>query len=124
MKIYIAHSKEFNFKEELYKPIRNSNLNSKYKIILPHEKSSVLLSREIIKKCDLMIAEVSFPATGLGIELGWASAFKCPVICVFKKDSKISGSLNFVVNEFIEYTDKEDLTRKLNKVIERIESSM
>jgi len=45
-----------------------------HEIILPHDKRN-LISKDIIKKCNLFIAEVSFPSTGLGIELGWANIF-------------------------------------------------
>lgn len=41
------------------------------------------MTKDIIKTCDLMIAEVSLPATGLGIELGWAKAFKVPILCMY-----------------------------------------
>ncbi|MEW6408192.1 MAG: hypothetical protein AB1465_05905 [Patescibacteria group bacterium] len=120
MKIYIEHSKELNFKEDLYLPIRESQLNSEHEIILPHEiyqEASDFVTKDIIKTCDVMVAEVSFPATGLGIELGWANAFECPIICIHRKDSKISGSLKVVCNNFIEYTDKEDLIEKLGNAL-------
>ena len=116
MKIYIGHSKELNFKEELYLPIRESQLNSKHEIILPHEfyqEASDFVTKDIIKTCDVMIAEVSFPSTGLGIELGRAESFGCPIICIYRKGSKISGSLKVVCKNFVEYKDKNDLIEKL-----------
>lgn len=116
MKIYFGHSKELNFKDDLYLPIRKSQLNSEHEMILPHEiyqDASDFVTKDIIKTCDVMIAEVSFPATGLGIELGWANAFECPIICIYRKGSKISGSLKVVCENFIEYTDKEDMLKKL-----------
>jgi hypothetical protein len=36
-KIYFAHSSGFDFKKDLYLPIRNSKLNSQYNFIFPHE---------------------------------------------------------------------------------------
>ncbi len=105
-----------NFKDDLYLPIRKSQLNSEYEIILPHEiyqEANDFVTKDIIKTCDLMVAEVSFPATGLGIELGWANAFECPIICIHRKGSKISDSLKVVCENFIEYTDKDDLIEKL-----------
>lgn len=121
MKIYIGHSKKFNFQEELYLPIRESKLNSKYEIVFPHEiyqEASDFITKDIIKTCDVMIAEVSFPATGLGIELGWANTFELPIICVYLKGSDISGSLKTVCNNFIEYTGKADLIKKIGKALE------
>ncbi len=37
MKIYIAHSKAYDYKNELYKVIRNSYKLQQRNIILPHE---------------------------------------------------------------------------------------
>jgi hypothetical protein len=68
MKIYICHPKELNYEEELYKPIRDSNLNTKYEFIFPHEvyqDAKDFVSKDIIRTCDLVIAEVSHRATGL-----------------------------------------------------------
>ncbi len=72
MKIYIAHSRNFDFQNELYKPIRQSPLNNEHSFVLPHENSDEPFnSKEYLEdKADLLIAEVSDPATGLGIELG------------------------------------------------------
>jgi len=64
MKIFISHSSSYNFKKELYIILRDSQLNKKYEIILPHESNEEIDTKEIIKNCNLMIAEVSFPSTG------------------------------------------------------------
>jgi nucleoside 2-deoxyribosyltransferase len=117
MKIYFGHSKSFDFKKDLYQPIRSSNLNSQHEIIFPHETDEFINSKDIIKDCDLIIAEGTYPATGLGIELGWAEMLGKPVLCVYKKGSKLSGSLKVVTNDFIEYSDPECLIKKIDKFI-------
>lgn len=117
MKIYFGHSKSFNFKKELYDPVRNSKLNKQHEIIFPHETEEFINSKDIIKNCDLMIAEVTYPATGLGIELGWSEILKTPVLCVYKKGSKISGSLKGVTGDFIEYSNYSDLIKKLENYL-------
>lgn len=126
MKIYIGHSKELNFKDDLYSPIRESQLNSEHEIILPHEihqEASDFVTKDIIKTCDVMVAEASFPATGLGIELGWANAFERPIICIYRRGSKIAGSLKVICENFIEYTDKEDLIEKLSSALSKLQNS-
>ncbi|PIT93070.1 MAG: hypothetical protein COU06_01925 [Candidatus Harrisonbacteria bacterium CG10_big_fil_rev_8_21_14_0_10_38_8] len=119
MKIYIAHSRSFDFQKELYEPIKNSSLAHEHSFIFPHSESSELFnSKELFQGgCDLVIAEVSYPAIGLGIELGWADMLKIPVVCIYKKDSKISGSLKAVTDTFLEYSDSEDLIAKVAQVI-------
>lgn len=117
MKIYFGHSKSFDFKNELYKPIRENELNSRYEIFFPHETDEFFNSKDRIKNADLMIAEVTFPATGLGIELGWAEMLGTPVLCVFKKGARISGSLKVVTDDFVDYENSEDLIRKLGEYL-------
>jgi hypothetical protein len=115
-KIYVSHSRYFDFKKELYEPIRSSELNNKYIFILPHEESEGLFdSRSLFinKGCDLVLADVSFPATGVGIELGWANISNIRVICIHKKDSKLASSLQIITKDFIEYENTQDLISKL-----------
>ena len=124
MKIYIGHSRELNYKKDLYLPIRESHLNIEHEIIFPHEldhETNSFSTKEIIKTCDAMIAEVSFPSTSLGIEIGWANAFNRPLMFIHRKGSKISSSLKIVSENFLEYTDKEDLIKKLSTAFSKLQ---
>lgn len=113
--IYVGHTtKEYDFKEELYKPLRSSFLNDYVNIVLPHEYSDKPFnSKEFLKQCHCMVAEVSYPSTGLGIELGWASLYDIPIICFYKKGLKPSSSLSVITNKFIEYKNIQDLSNIL-----------
>ncbi|MEK7103866.1 MAG: hypothetical protein AAB842_00515, partial [Patescibacteria group bacterium] len=114
----IGHSKDFDFKKELYLPIRQSPFNKNNEIVLPHENSEELFnSKDFLQNCDLMIAEVSFSGTSLGIEIGWANAFSCPVVCIYRAGIKPSSGLKAVSDTFIEYSSPEDLIEKLEKII-------
>jgi hypothetical protein len=64
-----------------------------------------------------VIAEVSFPATGQGIELGWADSFSVPVICLYKKGTKPSGSLKVITKTIVSYTDSTDLVHKIEYLL-------
>lgn len=114
MKIYFCHSRDFDYKKELYKPIKDSVLNTQHEIIFPHEDtSSTINTKDVIKSCDVVFAEVSFPATGLGIELGWADTYSTRIVCISKVGAKISGSLKFITSNFIEYENTDDLVEKI-----------
>lgn len=118
MKIYFSHSKQIDFKV-LYKAIRESEADARHEIIFPHEKNSDpsdFITKDVIKECDLVVAEVSFPATGQGIELGWADSFDKKIICLYKKGSKLSSSLRVVSNEFLEYDSIEEFIDKFKQV--------
>ena len=120
MKIYVAHSTKYGYQKELYAPIRNSELNSKHDFVLPHEKSEGLFnSKELFENgCDLVIAEVSLPSIGMGIELGWANMKNIPIICFYKKGSQVSGSLKAVTDKIIEYENEKDFISKLKLALD------
>ena len=65
---------------------------------------------------DIIIAEVSYPSTGQGIELGWADVFKIPIICIYKEGYKYSGSINKLTEKFIVYKNSQDLIKKLERI--------
>lgn len=119
MKIYFAHTKDSDYKNDLYIPIRNSELNREHDIVLPHEHGKNEYSKPIIESSDLLIAEVSYPATGSGIEIGWGNAAGVPLLCVHKTGTKPSGSLRFLTEDFIEYVDTADLVLKLTYYLNR-----
>jgi hypothetical protein len=114
MKIFVAHSSNFDFKNDLYLPLRNSQLNNEHEIFLPQEKNNLgPVTKDIIRNSDLIIADITFPSTGQGIELGWADIFHVPIICIYKNGSKISRSLNKLTDKFIIYDDAEDMIQKI-----------
>ncbi len=117
MKIIVTHSSGFDFKKELYEPIRSSLLNSKHDFYLPHENPEEKVTKEMIQGADLVFAEVSYPSTGQGIELGWANIFETPIVCFHKSGTKPSSALNYVTSTFIEYSDTEDLVAKLSNYL-------
>jgi hypothetical protein len=117
-KIYVAHSTGFDFKKELYAPL--SNL-VEYKFIFPHSSSMVPSnSKKKIPAYDLILAEVSLPSYGVGIELGWADAFGIPILCLYKKGTKISSALKVVSNNFLEYQDLNKDLDAVKLVVDRI----
>ena len=120
-KIYFGHAKKFDFINELYQPIRNSSLNDKYEIIFPHEESEKPFnSKEFLKSCNVMIAEVSYPATGLGIELGWADVYGVPIICVYRQGHNPPGSTKVITDKFLEYSSAQELVSELEKILSKI----
>jgi len=119
MKIYVGHSKSLNYIEELYKPLREVEKEGCDKFYFPHEDSKDHYnSREFYSDIDLFIAEVSYPATGLGIELGIAYLDKVPIVCISKRGMKIGASLKFVTDKFYEYENNEDLKNLIRRVVQ------
>ncbi len=116
MKIYVSHSKNFDYTNELYKPLKEAKLPVEF--IFPHDDiSKPFNSRELFQnhKVDYVLAEVSLPATGQGIELGWADIFNVPIVCIYKKGSKPADSLKIISGDIYEYDNLTDLINKFAK---------
>lgn len=117
MKIYVGHSKDLDYINELYIPVREVEKDGTDKYHLPHEDSpDNSNSKEFYSGIDLFIAEVSYPATGLGIELGIAYLYEIPIVCISKAGFKVSSSLKFVTNKFYEYKNSEELKNLIRKI--------
>jgi nucleoside 2-deoxyribosyltransferase len=118
-KIFIAHSSSFDFQNDLYEPIKKSFNSVEYEFLFPQDTNVGFekVTREKVQECDLVIAEVSFPSIGEGIVLGWADSKDIPVICIYKKDSNPSGTLQYLAKSMVEYTDTEDMLNQIKEAL-------
>lgn len=57
----------------------------------------------------MILAEVSRPSTGLGIELGWAETFGVPVIAIHRADVQPTSALSVVTTRLTAYSDLAQL---------------
>ncbi|MBO7718359.1 hypothetical protein J6S37_02600 [Candidatus Saccharibacteria bacterium] len=119
-KIYLAHSTDMDYVNELYKPLEDSDISLRYDIILPHKASNTISNtREDYSKVDIVIAECSKPSTGVGIELGWFYDDGKPIYCFIKSGLKLSNAALSIAKEVIEYKDGEDFVNKVKAIIEK-----
>jgi hypothetical protein len=117
MKLYLSHSSGYNYKSELYEPLK-SNLADEYDIFFPHDDHiDGVESKDILASSDVIIAEVSFPSTGQGIELGWADFQNKPIVCFYRSGSKVSSAIRFVSATVIEYESTADMIQKLRAAL-------
>jgi hypothetical protein len=104
--IYISHCGNYDYENELYNPIRESKLANMHRFFLPHEPENMNTDAvSELRHTDVLVAEASFPSTGQGIELAQAEAAGVPIVCFYKTGAKTSGSLRFVTNKVIEYSN-------------------
>ncbi len=118
MKIYVAHASDFDYVNKLYAPIIGSELAKIHEFFLPHAEGNSFNTKEVMKGMDLLLAEVSKPSTGEGIEIGRAEAAGITVLCAYEIGVKVSSALKYVSKDFIEYQDPEDLLVKLEAYLE------
>ena len=121
LKVYVTHATSFEFKKMLYEPLKSSVINLYCDIILPHENDDkVINSKLTIRESDLIIAEVSYPSTGQGIELGWAEVFSIPVVCIYQDGKNYSSSLSVITDQFVLYNNSDELVHKLSYMFEKM----
>jgi hypothetical protein len=121
MKIYVGHATSFDFQNQLYLPLKASELAKEHTFTFPHDQSlTPWPTKNIISTCDLFIAEVSRPSIGLGIELGWANVHNRSILCIYPKGSKPSESSKIVTNDFVEYDSSNDLLKQVSEYITKL----
>lgn len=121
MNIYISHSSGYDYENDIYKPIKESELATLHTFFLPHEPQNLDTDAKTeLKHTDVLVAEASLPSTGQGIELAQADAANVPIICFYKTGFKPSGSLRFVTDKIIEYSDIHDMLAKLQTELDQL----
>lgn len=117
MKVFISHSRNFDFKNQLYAPIKASKLSQVHSFFLPHETDDFVNTKDIIKSSDIVIAEVSYPSTGQGIELGWASVFGIDIACIHIDTSTPSGSIQAVTSKILPYSNSTPIIDVIGSIL-------
>jgi len=123
MNIYISHSSGYDYENDLYEPIKKSELSVTNHFFLPHEPENIDVDAvDELKHTDMLVAESSLPSTGQGIELAQAKAAGVPIVCFYKTGFKPSSSLRFVTDKIVEYDGIHDLLTKIQVELERVGS--
>lgn len=118
MKLYFTHSTSFDFRKDLYAPLKSSVLLAGHDFILPHENNNLPInSKNSIQAADLILAEVSYPSTGQGIELGWAEFLQKKIICFYQEGKQYSSSLAVITNKIFPYKDSQELIEKIETLL-------
>ncbi len=121
MKIYISHSSNFDYQNELYRPLEQA-FSAEHDLYLPHSPENAgKNSKDIIADSDVVLAEVSYPSTGQGIELGWAEAAEVSILCFHKTGSRPSGALDHIAMKIITYDDEHSMTSKLASALGEVQ---
>lgn len=116
MKIYVSHSTSFDYRTELYLPLK-MHFNE-HELFMPHEiNDEAIDTKELLKNSDLILAEVSYPSTGQGVELGWANDAAVPIICAHRNDRSPSSALKIVSDRFINYSTVDEFIENLKKIL-------
>ena len=117
MKIYVSHASNYEHVSKLYEQIKQSSLAREHSFFLPHD-NNLINTRDIISAQDLVVAEVSLPSTGQGIEIGWASYAQVPIYFIHQKDAAISSSLKLVSQNIVEYENGDEILQVISGILD------
>ena len=134
MKAYISIS--FSKRKE-----RNEELNSIGKVLSTYkikpfvfvdnfnftseqEKEMMHEAMKAIDDCDLLIAETSDKAIGIGVEVGYAKAKGKPVIYLRNNNTDHSTTVSGISDFTISYNDINDIEEKLHAVLANLISQI
>ncbi len=121
MKAYItcpvSHSKErLNLLPEIEKITKEKGIETFVFKISNDPKEIFKRDYEQLKSCNIIIAEVSEPSHGVGIEIGISYCLGLKIILLHEKDKNLTKLAQGITNVvIIEYQNIEDLKRKLSK---------
>lgn len=119
------HKKEFkNLNKILKKFLKNKFNIDSYSFVFEFKekktnKEMMKKALELIDKSDLIIAELSYKAIGIGIEIGYAKAKNKKIIYLKKINTEISSTSEGICDFLIEYINKEDLLEKLSNILNK-----
>jgi nucleoside 2-deoxyribosyltransferase len=88
-----------------------------YRFPAQEEKQMMQQAFKEIAASDLLIAEVSEKAIGVGIEIGYAIALKKPVIYLRNKEAEHSTTAAGSADHSIIYKNLPDLAEKLREIV-------
>ena len=122
----MIHVRDFEFNRRYIDVVESLGVYviSKWVAVPPAE--SKLAPGEVFKRdilgilsCDILIADVTFPSHGVGMELMCAYALGRRIIVTYRRGTRISYMiLGLPTVTFIEYEDLEDLKSKMKKILQ------
>lgn len=116
MRIYVSHPSSIEYEAELYRPLETI---SEHEWLFPHRPElQNQHTRALIGTVDLVLAEVSAPSTGQGIELGWANAAGVPIAAIHRQGTKPTRSIRRVTDQILSYFNQDDLIKKVRQKLD------
>lgn len=88
-----------------------------YQFEASQEREMMTKALNLLRESDLLIAEVTHKAVGVGIEIGYAVARDLPIIYLRHHDAEYSTTVGGVATHSIFYTDADDLKTKLHALL-------
>lgn len=76
---------------------------------------------DCVKNCDLFVAECSYPATGVGMEIGLALSIGKPTLILAQKEAKVTRQVLGIEHEQFSLVRYNSLEEALDAIDQRID---
>lgn len=130
IKIYYAVTLVSEIKDPILDKI-NKQLLPKFGEIIPWFGTSPVddmrtlfnFDKKAVESSDIVVAEVSYPSHGVGMEIMHAIHIKKPVVAIAMEDkivSRMVQGVDYDKFQFIRYKNLEDLEKKLARLIAQL----
>lgn len=119
MRIYLSHSRNFDYQNELYKPLLDSAIAQSHQLVLPFMNGGGQSgdTKTVLQAVNMVVAEITHSNTGQGIELGWADMLGKPIVCFYRAGYTPSSSISMITHHLYPYKDPFDLVRQLESML-------
>ncbi len=121
-KIFIAAPYTHNLDTDLLNTLEKILKKMKFEVIIPHRyvidvgdrvKKAIEDNYKRLADSDIVLADVSEPSHGVGMEIMYAYQCRKEMIFIKKRGSKASKMVLIYTNRVVEYEDNADLAEKL-----------
>jgi len=124
-KVFVAAPFTENLENDFLLSVERILKELNHEPIIPHKfvvddgdgvKASVARDFDLLDKSDILLAEVSKPSHGVGMEIMYAHQKGKKIIFVKRKGTRVSNMALMHAHDVIEYEDQQDLEKKLLKI--------
>lgn len=130
-KIFLAAPFTFNFESGFLDDVEELLINLGHSVTVPHDfarddvtdeelREKVKNDLYMVESSDILLAEVTNPSHGVGMEILHANKLGKRIILLTRSGTKISSMVRVHGHEIIEYSNFEDLKQKLGNCLQPI----
>lgn len=118
-KVYVAGPYTLYKLPKLHKAIISNlevlgfDVYDSHRVMTLDKEKLILEQHHAIRESDFVVAEVTKPSHGVGMEIALARVLGKPVICFKKRGAHISNTIYSIANLVIEYKNVKDFIEKI-----------
>ena len=125
MKVFVSAPYTENLETEFLSSLESILKEADLDVVVPHKyvdekediEKSIKRNFKLLDDCDMILADVTKPSHGVGMEILYAHQKGKKIIFLRKAGTKVSHMALFHANELVEYNNQKDLKENLLGVL-------